>query len=86
VFVAAMRGMRGLNASGNIELASTAGAAGEVTLTVPAAGAGRGEVRLIVGGRERRCEAISAGAALPTRTRVRVSGVNADNTVTVERV
>jgi hypothetical protein len=43
-------------------------------------------VRLILGDREKRCDAVSAGEALPTRTRVKVSGVNADNTVTVERV
>ena len=86
LFVLMMRGLRRLNASGNIELASTAGRSGEVTLAVPAAGGGRGEVRLILGDREKRCDAVSAGEALPTRTRVKVSGVNADNTVTVERV
>lgn len=81
-----MRGIRKMNSSGNIDAAHLAGASGEVTLGVPARGApGRGEVRLVIGDRERRSGAVSAGGELPTGTRVRVSSVNADNTVTVER-
>jgi len=86
LYVLAMQSLRRMNASGNIELSRTAGKFGEVTLTVPAAGTGRGEVRLILGDREKRCDAISAAGPLPTKTRVRVAAVNADNTVTVEPI
>jgi hypothetical protein len=86
MFVSSMRGLRRLNASGNIELAQLAGASGEVTVRIPASGTGRGEVRLVLGDRERRCAAVSAGEELPSSTRVRVVAVNGDNTVSVARV
>jgi len=85
-FVGVMRSLRKMSVSGNIELSSLKGATGEVTSLVPVAGKGTGEVRLIVGDRERRCMAVSAGDELPTRTRVRVVATNSDNTVTLEAV
>lgn len=85
MFVSSMRGLRRLNASGNIELAELNGASGEVTVRIPASGAGRGEVRLVIRDRERRCAAVSAGEELPSSTRVRVVAVNGDNTVSVVR-
>jgi hypothetical protein len=86
LFVMVMRSLRGMSVSGNIELSALKGAMGEVTVGVPAAGRGTGEVRLVIGDRERRCAAVSAGGEVPTRTRVRVVSANADNTVTVEGV
>jgi len=85
-FVGVMRSLRKMSVSGNIELSSLYGATGEVTSVVPGAGKGTGEVRLIVGDRERRCMAVSAGSELLTRTRVRVVATNSDNTVTLEAV
>lgn len=85
-FVTVMRNLRKMSVSGNIELSSLNGATGEVTSLVPAAGKGTGEVRLIVGDRERLCMAVSAGGEIPTRTRVRVVATNSDNTVTLENV
>jgi len=85
-FVGVMRSLRKMSVSGNIDLSSLNGATGEVTSLVPAAGKGTGEVRLIVGDRERRCMAVSAGGEISTRTRVRVVATNSDNTVTLEDV
>ena len=72
-----------LQSSGNVSLESMLGAGGVVTATVPADGAGKGRVRLIVQNRERRCAAVSDGEAIPTSARVIVTRVNKDNTVTV---
>jgi hypothetical protein len=84
VMMLVMRAVSRLATSGNISAASLKGATGDVQVAVPAAGAGTGEVRLIIKDREKRCTAVSAGPALPSRTRVRVASVNPDNTVTVE--
>jgi hypothetical protein len=81
-----MRQARGLAASGNMPLSATVGAIGEVYVGVPEKGAGAGEVRLVIGERHRMARAVSDGAAMATRTRVRVVGVNSDNTVTVAPV
>jgi hypothetical protein len=86
ILVITMRSMRSLSSSGNIALAALAGKTGDVTVAIPASGKGQGEVRLIVGDRERICYATTDGNELPSRSRVRVARVNADNTVTVEPV
>ncbi|CAN5744052.1 hypothetical protein BH11PLA1_BH11PLA1_07030 [soil metagenome] len=83
LFVMLMRGLRRLNVSGNVPLAALAGATGEVVVSVPASGLGMGEVRIVVAERARFCNAVSDGAPVPMRTRVRVHRVNPDNTVTV---
>jgi hypothetical protein len=84
LFVGVMRSLRGMSVSGNIELSALTGAMGEVTVGVPAAGRGAGEVRVILGDRERRCAAVSMGPELPTGTRMKVISANPDNTVTIE--
>ncbi|MFN0010194.1 MAG: hypothetical protein ACKVS8_00975 [Phycisphaerales bacterium] len=84
-----MRSIRRLSASGNIALDSLTGATGEASMDIPSGttpGRGSGEVRLVIGDRERRCQAVSVGEAIPSRARVRVVTVNSDNTVTVERL
>lgn len=89
IFLVVMRSMRKLSTSGNIELSTLTGAMGEVTVAIPASGKGTGEVRLVIGDRERRCYATQKSTAaeeIASRTRVRVSAVNPDNTVTVEPV
>ncbi|MBX3358405.1 MAG: hypothetical protein KF745_08250 [Phycisphaeraceae bacterium] len=78
-----LKGMHDLQSSGNVPLQATMGAEGDVYVGVPAAGAGRGQVRLVIGSRERIVNAVSEAGELPTRTRVRVTRVNEDNTVTV---
>jgi len=72
-----------LHASGNIPIDAAVGCAGSVYAGVPARGAGRGKVRLIVNNRARIFNAVSAAEELPRHTRVRVVMVNRDNTVTI---
>lgn len=80
------RGVRRLEASGTLKLEDAAGMEGEIYASVPERGRGTGQVRLVVRQRQRIVNAVSAGSALPTRTRVRVSSVNPDRTVTVEPI
>lgn len=74
-----------LSESGNIQLADAVGKDAEVYLSVPGDGVGRGQVRVTIHERLRILSARSQGEDLPTGTRVRVVGVNADNTVTIAR-
>jgi hypothetical protein len=83
---AVMRSVGKLEGSGNIPMKTTLGATGDVYVAVPEKGKGAGEVRLVIGDRQRMVNAVSEGAALPSRTRVKVSAVNPDNTVTVTPV
>ena len=50
---------------------------------VPARGAGRGQVRVVIGERSRIYDAVSEGDALPTSTPVRVMRVEGDRTLVV---
>jgi hypothetical protein len=75
-----------LQSTGTISIQSAMGAEGDVYVTVPPRGQGQGQVRVIVKDRQRLYNAISDGEPLPTNTRVRVSRVNEDNTLTVERL
>lgn len=78
-----MRAVGRLQASGNIRIESCLGAEGEVYTSLPAGGRGLGQVRVIVSGRQRIYNAASEGAELPTGSRVRVTRVNENNTLTV---
>lgn len=79
----AMRAMFELQSSGNIAIESCVGLQGTVYVSVPAQGAGRGQVQLVVDGRQRIYNAVTAGGDLPSGTRVSVTGANNDNTITV---
>jgi hypothetical protein len=72
-----------LQSSGNVRIDSTLGAEGEVYVTVPQRGSGRGQVRLVLNDRQRIFNAVSDGQCLPTQSRIRVVRVNEDNTLTV---
>jgi membrane protein implicated in regulation of membrane protease activity len=73
-----------LQASGNLAADAVVGCEGTVYLAIPANGGGR--VTVIVQGRQRECDAVSAdGVALPTGTPVRVVRINA-GVATVEKV
>ncbi len=78
------RGARKLEASGTLDLSGAVGLVGEVYANVPARGQGSGQVRLVLQQRQRIVNAVSAGEALPTRTRVKILSVNADRTITVQ--
>ena len=73
-----------LQASGNVSIDETLELEGSVYVAIPGDGR-RGRVRLIVNDRERFYNAVSEGEAIEPRARVRVVGVNDDNSVTVTR-
>ncbi len=78
-----LKGMYDLQSSGNIDISTALGHEADVYVTVPPRGEGRGQVRITLQQRLRVLNAISEGEALPTSTRVRVTGINDDNTLTV---
>lgn len=78
-----MRGVHSLQQSGNVPLARMDGATGEVYVSIPGEKKGTGQVRLVVENRQRIVNAVTEGMDIPTRSRVRVTRVNDDNTVTV---
>ncbi len=79
-----LRNMYKLHASGNISINSALNHVGDVYVTVPAAGHGRGQVRVTINNRQRIYNATStAPTDLPPSTRVRVVEINQDNTLSV---
>jgi hypothetical protein len=79
----ALKALYDLQSSGTVSIESAVGAEGTVYVRIPAQGAGRGQVRVIVDGRERTYNAITEGDPIERPARVRVVHVNEDNTVTV---
>lgn len=78
-----LKGIHDLQSSGNISIDSTIGHEGDVYVTVPAAGGGRGQVRVTVNNRQRLYNAVADAGEIRPPTRVRVVKVNQDNTITV---
>lgn len=80
-----LRGVGGMETSGTFRLDQAAGLEGEVYAGVPACGEGRGQLRVVVSGRQRIVQAIAepGQGAIPTGARARVVRVNSDNSVTV---
>lgn len=73
-----------LQSSGNVPMYQALEAEGSVYAQIPAARAGRGRVRVVIGDRERYYRAVTDGESIPTGARVRVVSINDDdNTVTV---
>lgn len=85
VLALGLKGMHDLQSSGNVPLDMALGAQGRVYLTVPEGGTARGQVRLVIGTKEKIVQAVSEDGTLPTGSAVRVTKVNQDNTVTVVR-
>jgi hypothetical protein len=77
-----------LQSSGNILIGDTMGLSGEVYVQVPAAGHGRGQVKLVVRNRLREYDAVQDGdAPLASGTRVKVMAVDtAANTLLVDPI
>jgi hypothetical protein len=75
-----------MQSSGTLSMASALYEEGVVYVTVPAERHGRGSVRVIVDNRMQYYQAVTDGAALETSALVRVTAVNEDNTLTVERL
>jgi hypothetical protein len=78
-----LKALYDLQSSGNIDLKNAIGHEADVYLTVPPRGQGRGQIRVIVQDRQRIINAVTDGEALPTSSRVRITRVNEDNTLTV---
>lgn len=82
-----LRGVRGMQSSGNFQLSQTVGLEGEVYTDIPPANKGRGQVRVVVSGRQRILQAIADASpdTIATGARVKVVRVGSDNTVFVTR-
>jgi len=76
--------VRTLEGSGNVKIQSTLGLEGDVYARIPAGG--RGQVRLVIDSRQRIYNAVSRDTDIASQSRVRVVGVNDDNTITVEPI
>lgn len=77
--------MRSMQSDGTIHLHATQGLEGDVYIAVPPKGRGTGQVRVIVGDRQRFFDAVSEDGQLDTSTRIKVAAVNDNNTLTVRR-
>jgi membrane protein implicated in regulation of membrane protease activity len=75
-----------LQTSGNIHLRDAVGREGIVYASVPEQGTGRGQVRVVIEDRARIYNATTDGEGLPTNTRVRVTGMSADHSLTVAKL
>ena len=73
----------GLQSSGNVPLYHALESEGSVYARIPAAGEGKGRVRVVIDDRARFYKAITEGEALPRDAKVRVVSINDDNSVTV---
>jgi len=80
-----LKGIHDLQSSGNVLPTDSIGSEGDVYLTVPGNAEGRGQVRVVIGARQRIYNASTESEPLPTGTRVKVVGVNNDNTLAVVR-
>lgn len=75
-----------MQSSGSLPMESALYEEGVVYVTVPGGRAGRGVVRVVVDDRMQYYPAVTDGAALDTQAAVRVTAINDDHTLTVERV
>jgi len=75
-----------LQSSGTLEMGAALFEEGTVYIAIPAARSGKGSVRLVVNERLQYYHAVTEGEAIPSQARIRVTAVNEDNTVTVERI
>ena len=80
-----LKGIHDLQSTGNVPITDSVGSEGDVYVTVPGNHAGSGQVRVTIGQRQRIYNASTDAEPLPTGTRVRVVGINEDNTVVVIR-
>lgn len=78
-----LKGVSDLQSSGSIPITQTIGTEGDVYADVPGSKSGQGQVRVTVNNHQRIYNALTEGQPLPTNTRIRVVGVNDDNSVTV---
>ncbi len=81
-----LHAVKKMESSGNVNMATAVGHEADVYANVPAKGEGRGQVRIVIGTRERIVQATSDGPALKTGSRVKVVHTHADNSIIVTPV
>ena len=80
------KAMYDLQTSGNVRMSDAVGHEGTVYANIPAAGEGRGQVKVVLKDRARIFSAMTEGDAVPTNATVRVTRVGADRTLVVAAV
>ncbi len=86
VFAASMMfGLRKLTTEARYDLQTAVGHTGQVYLTIPAKGKGRGQVTVTVSGRKKVLPASSTGKEIKAFTAVKVVAVNDDGCMIVEK-
>ncbi len=78
-----LKAIYNLQNSGTVNPKDAIGMEAMVYANVPANGDGRGKVRVVIRDRARIYNAITEGEILPSNSRVRVTRVDSDNTLTV---
>ncbi|MDP1660419.1 MAG: hypothetical protein Q8L55_00760 [Phycisphaerales bacterium] len=81
-----LHAVKKMESSGNVNMASAVGHEADVYANIPAKGEGRGQVRVVIGNRERIVQATSDGPALKTGSRVKVVHTHTDNSIIVTPV
>jgi hypothetical protein len=81
-----LRLVYGFQSSGTVSIRDALGTEGQVYLQIPGQRSGRGQVKLVIGDRQRYFNAVTDDDTIVTKSRVRVSAVNDDNTITVSKV
>ena len=81
-----LRLVYGFQSSGTVSIRDSLGTEGQVYLQIPGQRQGRGQVRLVIGERQRYFNAVTDDELIATKSRVRVTAVNDDNTITVSKV
>lgn len=81
-----LRAVHELQGSGHVLIEDAAGCRGTVYTAVPQRAGGAGQVRVVIGDRERYFNATSIDEPLPTGTAVRVVYVNEDRSLMVTRI
>ncbi len=78
-----LKGIYSLQNSGNVNVSDSVGSEGVVYANIPANGDGRGQVRVVLKDRAHIYNAITEGEILLSNSRVRITRVDSDNTLTV---
>jgi hypothetical protein len=74
-----------MQSSGTLPMEAALYEEGAVYVTVPARRTGRGVVRVVIDERQQYYPAVTEADALETGARIRITGVNEDHTLTIER-
>ena len=77
------RFIMGMQVSGNVSTAWALEEVGTAYTHIPGGRSGRGQIRVVINERLRYLQAVTDGDAIDTATRVRVTEINEDNSVTV---